>query len=195
VHHLFHSLKYIFNIKDIWNYIRVPAMTLAVFARITQDMEVKELLSATDDFTIIYEEDDIFWGIGKDGTGSNTMGKILQGVRDCWRSYANVENSVIMKMQIAKFEANIKLARLQNEDNEKKGFIHLKRVNMEEKEKSKIKDVINYGVMEKYECRHENTDYNRLMEDIGYDKIPKFEYVHCPECLMDCIVEREEWNI
>ena len=58
-------------------------MTEIVRAKVQRNEDVKEMLLGTGNKSIIENSPaDDFWGVGKDGTGQNQMGKILMKVRE-----------------------------------------------------------------------------------------------------------------
>ena len=67
--------------KD-WNEQRIDVMYEAVRAKFIQHPELRNLLLATGDATLIeHTAKDHFWADGGDGTGENWLGKILMNVR------------------------------------------------------------------------------------------------------------------
>lgn len=65
-----------------WDDIKVAVMEEIVMQKALQHQEVRDILLATGDEEIVEDSpDDYFWGIGKDGTGENQMGKIWMRVR------------------------------------------------------------------------------------------------------------------
>lgn len=49
-----------------------------------QNSHLKQFLLSTGDDTIVENVPDSYWGIGKDGNGSNVAGQILQYLRYCF---------------------------------------------------------------------------------------------------------------
>ncbi len=65
-----------------WDSKKVSVLTEALIAKFTQNPELGELLIATGDREIAEASPiDSFWGLGKDGTGRNELGKILMDIR------------------------------------------------------------------------------------------------------------------
>lgn len=70
------------KIRSDWEEVKVDVMRTAVRAKITQHDELQELLLGTGEESIVEAAGrDYFWGIGKDGSGQNWLGKILMEVR------------------------------------------------------------------------------------------------------------------
>lgn len=68
--------------KD-WEQVKCDIMRKAVYAKFSQNEEIKEiLLSTKDNYIIENTTDDYYWGCGKNGTGKNMLGKILIETRD-----------------------------------------------------------------------------------------------------------------
>jgi ribA/ribD-fused uncharacterized protein len=71
------------NRREDWHETRVDLMTEIVRAKVQRNEDVKEMLLGTGKKSIIENSPvDDFWGVGKDGTGQNQMGKILMKVRE-----------------------------------------------------------------------------------------------------------------
>ncbi len=65
-----------------WDKVKVGFMTDAVRAKVQQNQDVREILLATGDRTIVENSPwDTFWGCGNDGHGQNVAGKILMQIR------------------------------------------------------------------------------------------------------------------
>ena len=72
--------------KD-WESVKDSIMHEAVLAKFTQHADLRELLLATGDATIVeHTKNDAYWGDGGDGHGKNRLGQILMQVRDELRS-------------------------------------------------------------------------------------------------------------
>lgn len=70
------------KIRDDWEEVKVDVMRTAVRAKIHEHDELQELLLGTGEEPLIEAAArDYFWGVGKDGTGLNWLGKILMEVR------------------------------------------------------------------------------------------------------------------
>lgn len=66
-----------------WQDVKVGIMTELVRAKVQQNEDVRVCLLKTGTKQIIENSPwDMFWGIGKDGTGQNHMGKILMLIRE-----------------------------------------------------------------------------------------------------------------
>lgn len=67
-----------------WDKQRQAVMLEILMAKHAQHACIREALSATGDKAIVQEQDgdDMFWGIGKNGNGRNTMGKLWMIVRE-----------------------------------------------------------------------------------------------------------------
>ncbi len=71
------------QVRKDWEDVKVDVMREAVFAKFSQNPELKEKLLNTGDLEIVENSPvDSFWGIGEDGTGKNMLGKVLMEVRD-----------------------------------------------------------------------------------------------------------------
>lgn len=69
-------------IRPDWDEIRLQVMKHCLLAKFTQNAKLKDLLLATGDAEIIEDSPrDSFWGIGKNGDGSNWLGRLLMEVR------------------------------------------------------------------------------------------------------------------
>lgn len=65
-----------------WHEVKLPIMENAVLAKFSQNLDLRQMLDATGDAQIIEDSThDPFWGIGRDGLGSNWMGRVLEKVR------------------------------------------------------------------------------------------------------------------
>jgi len=66
-----------------WYEVRDDVMREVVYAKFTQHPDLKKMLLDTGDDTLVEQSPiDSYWGIGADGKGRNTLGKILMEVRD-----------------------------------------------------------------------------------------------------------------
>lgn len=66
-----------------WEEVKDSVMEKAVLKKFQTYAELKELLLSTGDEEIVENAPgDYYWGCGKDGTGKNMLGKILQKVRE-----------------------------------------------------------------------------------------------------------------
>ncbi len=72
--------------KD-WESVKDSIMHEAVLTKFTQHADLREILLATGDATIVeHTKNDAYWGDGGDGHGKNRLGEILMQVRDELRS-------------------------------------------------------------------------------------------------------------
>jgi len=70
-------------VRKDWEAVKVDVMRDAVYAKFEQNPELKEKLLETGDLKIVENSPvDFFWGVGSDGSGENTLGKILMEVRE-----------------------------------------------------------------------------------------------------------------
>ena len=70
-------------LREDWEAVKDAIMFEAVMAKFTQHAELREVLLATGDVTIVeHTENDSYWGDGGDGGGRNMLGVILMRVRD-----------------------------------------------------------------------------------------------------------------
>lgn len=66
-----------------WESVKDEVMYRAVYAKFTQNEELKEILLGTGDAVLVeHTEKDSYWGDGGDGSGRNQLGKTLMRVRD-----------------------------------------------------------------------------------------------------------------
>ena len=66
-----------------WDAVKDEVMYRAVRCKFASHPELKAMLLATDDEEIIEAvPTDTYWGVGRDGTGQNKLGKIIARVRD-----------------------------------------------------------------------------------------------------------------
>mgnify|MGYP001561045895 CR=1 FL=1 len=65
-----------------WNAVKDDLMRAAVRAKFEQHADIRAILLATGDATIVeHTGNDAYWGDGGDGSGRNMLGKILMEVR------------------------------------------------------------------------------------------------------------------
>jgi predicted NAD-dependent protein-ADP-ribosyltransferase YbiA (DUF1768 family) len=70
------------HIRPDWDDVRIEVMKKCLLAKFTQNAKLRDLLLSTGDATIIENSPrDSFWGIGKNGDGSNWLGLLLMEVR------------------------------------------------------------------------------------------------------------------
>ena len=71
--------------KD-WEYVKDEMMRKAVYAKFSQNKDIKEILLNTYPERIVENTlNDYYWGCGADGSGKNMFGKILMEVREVLR--------------------------------------------------------------------------------------------------------------
>jgi ribA/ribD-fused uncharacterized protein len=71
------------KLRRDWERAKVGVMREAVEAKFRQHEELRALLLATGDATLVeHTDNDDFWGDGGDGTGRNELGRILMAVRE-----------------------------------------------------------------------------------------------------------------
>jgi ribA/ribD-fused uncharacterized protein len=71
-----------FSLRSDWEEVKLQVMEEAVYAKFSQNQNLKKLLLSTGDEEIVENSPrDSFWGVGKDGKGHNHLGKILMKVR------------------------------------------------------------------------------------------------------------------
>lgn len=78
-------------LREDWESVKDLIMYEAVLAKFIQHADLRKILLATGDATIIeHTENDRYWGDGGDGSGKNMLGIILMRVRDrLWNSQDN----------------------------------------------------------------------------------------------------------
>lgn len=70
------------TVRSDWEQVKVGVMFEAVYAKFSQNPELKEKLLASSDLEIVENSPvDYFWGIGANGSGENQLGKVLMEVR------------------------------------------------------------------------------------------------------------------
>lgn len=69
-------------IRADWERVKVEVMLEAVRAKFQQHPQLRSMLLATGDATLVeHTENDAYWGDGGDGCGQNMLGRILMDVR------------------------------------------------------------------------------------------------------------------
>lgn len=77
------SRQYADQVKDDWMEVREAVMRYIVFEKFRQNPRLVHLLVSTGDRVLTeHSHKDAFWGDGGDGSGRNTLGKILMEVRN-----------------------------------------------------------------------------------------------------------------
>lgn len=71
------------KMRSDWHEAKYEIMLKAVRAKFSQNANLATMLLATVDAEIVEDSQyDSYWGIGRDGTGSNALGKILTLIRE-----------------------------------------------------------------------------------------------------------------
>jgi hypothetical protein len=79
-------------IRPDWDSVKDEVMYAAVSAKFAQHAELRELLLATGEEDIAESAPtDYYWGIGREGTGQNRLGRIMARIRAELRSGAERE--------------------------------------------------------------------------------------------------------
>jgi ribA/ribD-fused uncharacterized protein len=74
--------------KD-WEEVKIKIMQIGLKAKFDQHPALKDLLISTENKILIEDSPvDYFWGIGKDKTGQNMLGKLLMELRDAYTALA-----------------------------------------------------------------------------------------------------------
>ena len=72
-----------------WSQVRYSFMLGINEAKYSQNKDLRDILLSTREAEIIEDSPyDYIWGIGKNGTGHNLLGKILMSIRDYYNSIA-----------------------------------------------------------------------------------------------------------
>jgi hypothetical protein len=75
------------NYPAYWNDIKVEVLRVAVMKKFESYSQLENLLLSTGNEELIEaNQEDYFWGEGKDGSGKNMMGQILMETREYLRS-------------------------------------------------------------------------------------------------------------
>lgn len=75
------------KLRRDWESVKVTVMRKAVRAKFMQHVDIRAILLATADATLVeHTENDAYWGDGGDGRGKNMLGRILMEVREELRS-------------------------------------------------------------------------------------------------------------
>ncbi len=70
-------------LRQDWESVKDSIMHEAVLAKFTQHADLRGILLATGDATIVeHTKNDSYWGDGGDGSGKNMLGRILVRVRN-----------------------------------------------------------------------------------------------------------------
>lgn len=77
-------------IRPDWDQVKDAVMYAAVRRKFELHPELKVMLLATGEQELIeLAPTDTYWGVGRDGTGQNKLGKIIARIRDEFRSAGN----------------------------------------------------------------------------------------------------------
>jgi ribA/ribD-fused uncharacterized protein len=69
-------------VRGDWDNVKDEVMYRAVSAKFAQHAELRELLLATGEEDIAESAPtDYYWGIGREGTGQNRLGRIMERIR------------------------------------------------------------------------------------------------------------------
>jgi hypothetical protein len=69
-------------LRQDWTYVRNDAMMNAVQNKFAQSQSLGKLLLSTKNYPLVSIKVDQYWGIGLDGRGANTLGKMLRDLRE-----------------------------------------------------------------------------------------------------------------
>ncbi len=82
------------SVRADWDAVKEGIMEAAVLRKFETHPDLRALLLATGDEELVENApDDYYWGRGADGTGANTLGKILMHVRSLLRGRAAGETA------------------------------------------------------------------------------------------------------
>lgn len=81
-----------FSLRPDWDLVKVDVMRKAIYAKFTQDSDLKELLLSTHNHPLVQIKGDSFWGSGYDGRGQNILGKLLEDLRAQLRSQSGSQS-------------------------------------------------------------------------------------------------------
>jgi ribA/ribD-fused uncharacterized protein len=71
------------KLRGDWESVKVAVMRQAVRAKFTQHEDIRAILLATADATLVeHTGNDAYWGDGGDGSGKNMLGRILMEIRE-----------------------------------------------------------------------------------------------------------------
>lgn len=74
------------KMRGEWEAVRLAVMKKALMAKFSQNEALKNVLLGTGSHPIVENSPrDSFWGVGKDGTGANHLGRLLEEVREALR--------------------------------------------------------------------------------------------------------------
>lgn len=78
-------------VRDDWDSVRESIMLQLLRAKFTQNDLLAERLAKTGTDPIVMEGYNSFWGTGRDGSGENVLGQLLEGVRSEVRAVIDVD--------------------------------------------------------------------------------------------------------
>ena len=71
------------TLREDWEQVKDEVMRKAVYAKFSQNNELKNILLKTgSEYIVENTSNDYYWGCGKDGSGKNMLGIILMEVRE-----------------------------------------------------------------------------------------------------------------
>ena len=75
-------------LRNDWEDVKDEVMRKALYAKFSQNQEIKEILLSTNDQDLVEETtDDYYWGCGTDGSGYNRLGILLVELRKKLREF------------------------------------------------------------------------------------------------------------
>ena len=96
-------------LRTDWEAMKDSIMHEVVLAKFTQHADLRTILLATGDSTIVeHTENDAYWGDGGDGSGKNRLGQILMRVRDELRSMRPTADPAAGESQVDSFGEQLK---------------------------------------------------------------------------------------
>lgn len=70
-------------LREDWEEVKDDIMRKAVYAKFSQNIELKNILLNTDpEYIVENTSDDYYWGCGTNGSGKNMLGIILMEIRE-----------------------------------------------------------------------------------------------------------------
>ena len=70
-------------LREDWEEVKDDVMRKAVYAKFSQNIELKNILLDTDsEYIVENTSNDYYWGCGTNGSGKNMLGIILMEIRD-----------------------------------------------------------------------------------------------------------------
>ena len=72
-----------FQIREDWEEVKDDVMRKALFAKFSQNKDIKDILISTDNIKLIENSPfDYYWGCGLDNSGLNRLGSLLMELRN-----------------------------------------------------------------------------------------------------------------